>query len=532
LNLVGLIQEVNLKKQSLIQGAFVLTIAAFISKILVLANSIVQARVLGSEGIGLKMMVMPFMGLMVTLTTIGLPVAISRLVAEADAQRDGAKVKKILLVASTVTGSLSIVVVSLAIFCGNVLPTYFLMDQRSYYSFMALIPIIPIMAVSGVLKGYFRGMQTMNPIALSQVIEQAIRIGFTYFLVLRLIPYGIEYAAAGAVLSSVIGEALSLLYLMVVFKLSHQTKLRMPIWKKISRGRDILAELLQTALPTTGNGLIFSVSKAIQPIIITKSLAVAGVSSVMITKDYGMLTGFVMPLLFFPGFINQSLGVTLVPAISEAQAKNNIKLIHRRLHQAICVALSVGVPSTTILYLFAQELMTVIYKSPQAAPFLKFIAPFFLFYYLQTPLQSALVGLGQAKTAMFNNMISKGTTLLLIYPLCANLKLGMYGVILAISIGVILETLLHFFSVNKFIGFYVNPSEIIKIVLAGIFMGFSGKFVFAYLNNSELRLGLAILISIFIYLIILVYIKVIGRGDLLKIPLVGKVLVLLFPIGK
>lgn len=64
----------------------------------------------------------------------------------------------------------------------------------------------------------------------------------------------------------------------------------------------------------------------------------------MITKDYGMLTGFVMPLLFFPGFINQSLGVTLVSAISEANANNNIKLIHRRLNQAICVALSVGVP--------------------------------------------------------------------------------------------------------------------------------------------------------------------------------------------
>jgi len=522
-----------LKKQSLVQGAFVLTLAAFICKLLVLANSIVQARVLGSEGIGLKMMVMPFMGLMITLTTIGLPVAISRLVAEADAQRNGAKIKKIMIVASTVTGCLGIVVVCLAIFCGNVLSSYFLMDQRSYYSFMALIPIIPIMAVSGVLKGYFRGMQTMNPIALAQVIEQVIRIGFTYYLVLRLIPYGIEYAAAGAVLSSAIGEGFSLLYLIVVFKLSHKAKLRMPIWEKILKGRDILAELLQTALPTTGNGLIFSVSKAIQPIIITKSLAVAGVSSVMITKDYGMLTGFVMPLLFFPGFINQSLGVTLVPAISEAKATNNIKLIHRRLHQAICVALMVGVPSTTILYLFAQELMTVIYKSHQAAPYLKFIAPFFLFYYLQTPIQSVLVGMGHAKIAMFNNMISKGITLLLIYPLCANLKLGMYGVILAISLGVIMETLLHFLSVNKLIGFYVNAREIIKIALAGVSMGISARIVFAYLNNTELKLGLAILIailfSILSYLILLIYIKVISRNDLLKIPLVGRVLVLLFP---
>ena len=525
-----------MKKQSLVKGAFVLTIAAFISKILVLANSIVQARVLGSEGIGLKMMVMPFMGLMITLTTIGLPVAISRLVAGAEAQRNGAKIKKILVVSLVTTSILSLVVVSISILSGNIFSSYFLMDERSYYSFMALIPIIPIVAISGVLKGYFRGMQTMNPIAISQVIEQMARIGFTYYLVQRLIPYGIEYAAAGAVASSVIGETFSLVFLMVMFKLSHQIKLRIPnyIWKKALRGKDIFAELLQTALPTTGNGLIFSVSKAIQPIVITKSLAVAGISSVMITKQYGMLTGYVMPLLFFPGFINQSLGVTLVPAISEANANNNPRLIQRRLYQAICVALSVGVPSTILLYLFGNELMTVVYNSPQAAPLLKFIAPFFLFYYLQTPLQSALVGVGQAKVAMLNNMISKGTTLLLIYPLSSSLRLGIYGVILAISIGVILETLLHAFFVFKLIGFYVKLWEMTKIALAGISMGLSGKMAFTYLYNGPLKLGSAMMISllfaILIYLIILVYMKVIRRDDILRIPLVGRIFVLLFPM--
>jgi len=60
-----------MKKQSLVKGAFVLTVAAFISKILVFSNSIVLSRVLGPEGIGLKKMVMPFMGLMMPLTTIG-----------------------------------------------------------------------------------------------------------------------------------------------------------------------------------------------------------------------------------------------------------------------------------------------------------------------------------------------------------------------------------------------------------------------------------------------------------------------------
>lgn len=525
-----------MKKQSLVKGAFVLTVAAFIAKILVFINSIVLSRVLGAEGIGLQKMVMPFMGLMMTLTTIGLPVAISRLVAEADAQRDGAKVKKILIISLTVTVSLSIFVVFFSVIGGKAFSHYFLTDPRSYYSFMAMVPIIPIAAVSSVLKGYFRGRQTMNPIAIAQVLEQLVRVSLTYVLVLWLIPLGIEYAAAGVVFSSVLGETCSLFVFIVLFKNSHR-KFRVPhpSWNQALRGKSVLIELLQTGLPTTGNGFVMSFSRALQPVVITKSLAVAGVSSVLITKQYGMLTGFVMPLLFLPAFINQSLGVTLVPAISEANAQNNLRLINHRLNQAIGAALIVGAPSTILLYLYAQELMTVVYHAPAAAPLLKLIAPFFLLNYLQTPLQSVLVGMGQAKTAMINNIIAKCTAVALIYPLASNPKLGINGVILAISIGVILETSLHYSFVVKLIGFVLDIRTIIKILAAGIVMGYFGRVIFAQFNTFMPKLGVTInmltgiLVSIVVYVVILGFLKVIHQNNIVRIPLIGRMLAVLFP---
>jgi stage V sporulation protein B len=526
-----------MKKQSLVKGAFVLSVAAFITKILIFINSIVLSRVLGPEGIGLQKMVMPFMGLMMTLTTIGLPVAISRLVAEADAQRDGAKVKKILIISLTVTVSLSILVVCISVIGGKAFSHYFLSDSRSYYAFMAMIPIIPIGAVSGVLKGYFRGRQTMNPIAIAQVLEQLVRVGFTYILVLWLIPLGIEYGAAGAVLSSVLGEACSLLVFIVLFKNSLHRKFRIPhpSWNQAFRGKKVLTQLLQTGLPTTGNGFIMSFSRALQPIVITKSLAVAGVSAALITRQYGMLTGFVMPLLFLPGFINQSLGVTLVPAISEANAQNNLRLINRRLNLAIGAALIVGAPSTILLYLYATELMTVVYNAPAAAPLLKFSAPFFLLNYLQTPLQSVLVGMGQAKTAMFNNIIAKCTGVALIYPLASNPKLGINGVILAISIGVILETILHYYFAVKLIGFALDISTVIKIFVAGIAMGNFGRVLFTQFNTLTPKLGvpinmlIGILVSIIIYVTILGFLKVIHKNNIVRIPVIGRMLALLYP---
>lgn len=478
-------------------------------------------------------MVMPFMSLMMTLTTIGLPVAISRLVAEADAQRDRQKIKKILLIALSITVSLSILMVFLSTIGAKIFLPYFLTDQRAYYSFMAMIPVIPIGAVSGVLKGYFRGKQTMNPLAIAQVLEQIVRIWFTYVLVQRLLPLGIEFAAAGAVLSGVLGEAASLLVFIIMFRISQQRKLRLPrpAWSQVTRGKTIVMELLQTGLPTTGNGFGMSISRALQPIVITKSLALAGIGSALIAKQYGMLAGFVMPLLFLPGFINQSLGITLVPAISEANAHGNLLLIKRRLNQAIGVALIIGAPSTVVLYLFSLELMTVIYHAPAAAPMLKLLAPFFVLNYLQSPLQSVLVGMGRAKTAMINNVLARFITIMLIYPLASNPKLGIKGVIIAMGMGVILETLLHHSSLVKLIGFFLNGQTIAKILAAAMAMGYIGRTFFVLLCSPRVHLGVpislvvGIIVSIFVYIFLLNMLKVIRKNDLARIPLLGK----LFP---
>ncbi|MED3692058.1 oligosaccharide flippase family protein [Peribacillus butanolivorans] len=115
----------------------------------------------------------------------------------------------------------------IAIFGAKALSSHFLTDQRAYYSLLAVIPIVPIVAVSSVIKGYFRGKQNMTPIALYQVIEQVVRIWLIFFLVQWLLPYGIEYAATGAVLCGVIGEGFSLLNLFPVFKWSKHKKFKL-----------------------------------------------------------------------------------------------------------------------------------------------------------------------------------------------------------------------------------------------------------------------------------------------------------------
>jgi len=322
--------------QAFMRGTFVLSVAAFINRILGFISGMFVARVLGAEGIGLLMMAHPLVPLVITLTELGLPVAISKLVAEADARGEQAKVRRILHVSLAVTGFLSITLTTLSLLSSEWIASILLSDQRAYYAMLAITPIAPIVAVSAVLKGYFRGKQRMQTIAASDVLEHTVQIACVLAMVHLLMPYGIAYAAAGAMAASVVSEITSLLFLLFSYKLRGEAKLPGETWTRhLKKGRATLTELLRIGLPTTGNGVIHSLYSAFQPLLITTSLGLAGIGTALATKQFGLLAGYAFPLLFMPSFITQSLSTALIPAISEAAANRNSLLMHERMDQAL-----------------------------------------------------------------------------------------------------------------------------------------------------------------------------------------------------
>lgn len=507
----------SLKKQSLLQGVMALTSASLLTKILGFAASVMLARILGAEGIGLQMMVMPLMGLLMTLTTLGLPTAVAKAVAEADATSDTSRIKRVLILSLTVSTGIGILLVIITLNWAHIFAEHFLADQRSYYSLLALVPVIPILAISGIVKGYFRGKQNMNPLAVSQVLEQIVRMTFLYVLVQWLIPYGVEYAAAGAILAGVVGEAVSLIYLIVMFNRSTNYKYHPNhLVRHLRDTKDDALDLFHTGLPQTGSGFFRSILRVIQPVLITRSLAMAGVAVDVITEQYGMLTGFVFPLLFMPGFLNYSLGLTLVPAISEAHSRRNRKLIHHRVYQSIRMSLLVGVPSTAILFTFSDQLLSIIYQAPEAGFLLSITAPFFLFQYFHSPLQATLVGLGAATPTMVNNIVAKCVGLALIFPLAVTLELKIVGVALAFGVSVILETILHISSLTKRVGFPFDLKEMALIFFCGILVSVASDSVYHYVSLSYQ--GIVIPTVVAILLGILLYLSLITSALGINVP--------------
>ncbi|WP_026585339.1 stage V sporulation protein B [Bacillus sp. J33] len=511
-----------------LKGTIILLAAGLVTRVLGFINRIVIARFIGEEGVGLYMMAFPTMILVVTITQLGLPVAISKNVAEAEARGDTAKIKKILVVSLATTISLSVIFTPALILLAPFLSETLFTDKRTLWPLMAIAPIVPIIAISSVIRGYFQGRQNMKPAAYSQVIEQIIRISLIAVLTKAFLPFGIEYAAAGAMLAAIIGELASLIYLLTTFKLKKKFRVRKQFFKYVQSGKSTFNELMTVALPTTGSRMIGSVAWFFEPIVVSQSLALAGVAAITATKQYGALTGFAMPLLMLPSFITYSLSTSLVPAISEANSQNNMGLIEYRLQQALRFAFITGGLAVVILYVLSDQLMEVMYGSSSGSHFIKLMAPFFLFYYYQGPLQATLQALNLARAAMINSLIGAIVKTAVIFLLASQPAFGINGVAMGILVGTVLVTMLHFATVLKTISFTFYVRDYVKTFIA---MGLSGGMGFWLLNNllpqninTAIRVIFISSVIFALYFLLLLLFGLIKKNELIRIPFVGKLL--------
>ncbi|OEH55541.1 stage V sporulation protein B [Oceanobacillus sp. E9] len=512
-------------KQSFLQGAIILIVAGMITRFMGFINRIVVARLMGEEGVGLYMMALPTLFLVMTLTQFGLPVAISKRVAEADAQNDQQKIKKIVVVSLAITLSASIVFTAILILIAPLVASTLLTDERVMVPLIVISPIIPIAAVSAVLRGYFQGKQNMTPQSVAQVIEQIVRIICVALFIQLLLPYGVEYAAAGAMFSVILGEFISLLYMVRKFKRKRTIKVRNNFFKVLADGKQTAKDLFSISIPTLGSRMIGSFSNFLDPILVVQSLALAGVTATVATKQYGELTGYAMPLLFLPTFITSSLSIALVPSIAEAEANKQIKMIHNRIHQSIRISFASGAISTVVLTIFATEILTYMYGSSSASKFLLLMAPFFLFLYIQAPLQSALQALDLARPAMWNSLIGMGMKFLIMILFASNPSFGILGAAMAICVSVVIVTLLHLAVLKKNINYMIPFIDFVKmIVLVGLTfgIGYSLKQIMPNLDGQIIIFGALLIVLLLIYILLLFILKFITKQELQQIPLFRK----------
>lgn len=502
----------------------ILLAAGIINRILGFIPRIALPRIIGAEGVGLYQLGYPFMSVLVTIVTGGIPLAVAKWVAEARSIGDIHGERKIFRTAMTLAIVLSTLLAGLAALAAPWVTTRVLTDPRVYTIFMWMLPVLPITAVSAVFRGYFQGCHNMMPTAVSTVAETVVRIAFVLLLSAALLPYGLEWAAAGAMMGVVAGEAFGLVVLLVQYVRSRQAG-RAPEGAVAGGPFPALHRLLGLAVPVTGSRLVGSLSYLFESIFTARSLAAAGIATGIATAQYGALQGMIMPVALLPTALTYSLAVSLVPSLSEAAAGRDRALIHKRLHQSTRIALVAGAPFAVAMYLFAEPICRLLYDHAEIAPMLRMLAPAALFIYLQAPLQAALQSLDKPGVALTNTFIGAAVKLTLIVWLASRPDLGIYGALIAIIVNIVLVTALHGIGVARAIGFTMKLPDFVKVGSAMTVMGAASLFVMKrWLLPAEwMNLLLALAAGTVVYLLLMVLMRMIDRHDVVRIPFIGRI---------
>lgn len=422
-------------KEKFINSVIILLIGGLLTKLLGMFIKIMMSRLIGTEGLGLYMMVLPTFSLFIGIGQFGLPTALSKLVAEK--RKNNIKLFFSILPISLFINLLLIITI---IVIAPVLANNLLHDPRCYLPILAIAVVIPFTSLSSICRSYFFGKEKMVPHVVSNLLEDIVRlilmiVGIPFFL-----PKGLEYAVCYIILSNVISEGASILVLFLFLPKKIQLKKEDLIPKK-----DYMKESLSIGIPNTTGRLLGSIGYFLEPILLTTTLLALGYSSKFITTEYGILSGYVMPLLLLPSFFTMAISQALLPLVSREYTRGNYTFVTRKIKQAILYSLAIGIPVTIFFVIFPEFPLKLIYHTNEGISYMRFLAPVCLFQYIQSPLSSCLDAMGKSRDAMVATTI--GVVIRSIFlVLLSLLNIGLWGLIIAISLNVFAVT---FYSLKK-----------------------------------------------------------------------------------
>ena len=425
-------------KNNFIKSTIILIIGGFITKILGMFIKIVLTRTISTTGIGIYSLILPTFNLFITLCSLGLPVAISKLISEKNK-----KSKQIVLTPIPFILTFNIILIIILLFISPYLSQNLLNNKTTYYPLIAIGFTLPFISISSIIKGYFFGKEQMFPTTISNIIEQLTRLFLTTTIIKKLMKYSLTYAITGVVLINIISEGISILVLLLF--LPNKKNI---LVKDYTYNKKLMKDLLNISLPTTGSRLIGSISYFLEPIILTYALTKSGYTNTFITTQYGIINGYVYPLLLLPSFFTIAISNARLPVVSNSYSKKNYNYTKYKIKQAITISLIIGIPCTLLFMTIPQVFLKLIYNTTEGLEYIKIIAPIFLIYYIQSPLTASMQAMGKAKEAMFGTLIGSiiRTITLFILSLC---KIGIWGLIISSIINILYITIQHLYHVLK-----------------------------------------------------------------------------------
>ena len=446
-----------------------------------------------------------------SISSSGFSTTISKLVAEENSKREYGNIKRVLSICIFISGLIACFLSFIVFVFSEYIAINIFKNEYTLLSLHIMCISFPFMAIGSCIRGYFLGMQDTIVPAISQVLEQVARMITIYLLASIFIPMGLSYACAVGVIGMCIGEIFSFLYVVMIYN-TKINKTKKPNISLIKYTSIILA----MAIPLTANRVLGSFLSTIENILIPQKLMEYGYNGTQAMSLYGQLSGMAMPLVMFPSSLLTALAIAIVPAISEALAKNNITTIRQTVSKAFMITSLIGIGTAGVFIFFSNQLGITIYSQKDIGWQLLYIGFLCPFLYFHVIFSGVLNGLGEQLLIFKNSIISSIINISFIYFLIP--VYGLYAFIVGWFLSLLVINIICVLKLKAKTNFSINIiNSIFKPILCILSSGIISKYCYKFLilnYNNIISLILALAILALIYILLLFLLGCLNKKDI------------------
>ncbi|MBK5239741.1 polysaccharide biosynthesis protein [Clostridium sp.] len=488
-----------MKKQSLIKGTIMLGMAGLFARFLGLFFRIPIQALIKDQGMGYYQMSYPLYMTFVAVAS-GVPIAMSKFIAEMSAKNDEEGARQVLRQTLFFMVTLASAVTMLMILFARPIISILKWDPKSYYSFLVISTAPIFVSIMCTFRGYFQGLQNVRPTAISQIVEQIGRVFAGVLFAYLLYPMGIEYAAAGAALGTLVGGAMGSIYLYLTYM---RTKKWLPV-RRVSKRKHILAELGKAALPISMGAAVGTIMSLIDSVLVPQQLLKAGFTQLQSAVMYGQLTGKVFTLMNVPLALSVALCASLVPIIAEAFYLGRRGELVKRVDMAIKLSNVISLPSFLGMFFMAYPIMHLVFMKDAAGyEILQYISISIPFIILTQTSTAILQSIGNYMKPVYNLGIGCIVKIIITYVLVSMASVNIYGAVIGSILGYVTSCSLNMNELKKNLNLKADiVGAFVKPAFASIIMIIAVVFSNASVYNYTMSIGLSCVISIIIGIIV------------------------------
>ena len=517
------------KGQNYMHGAAILTIGVIIMKILGFFYKIPLGNILGDEGYSMFMGAYSIYFIFFTLATAGLPVALSRLVAEADANGRARQEEKTFRVAWVTFTALGLLFASVMFFFPNWLAAVYLENPDAGPSIRAMAPAILLVCMVSAYRGYCQGNGNMLPTTVDEVLEVLFKVIAGLILAVLVLrayrgsPMALPMGSAGAIFGVSIGSAVSLTY-MVVYKHRHYSS------DTVDSAWKIVRSIFSIGVPIALGACIMALLNSVDSKLCMNRLQSAAGFSYREAKVLYGVYGKAQTLFNLPAAFITPLTISIVPAISGALARRDRGTAATVSEDSMRISAVVSIPMGVGLSVLADPIMKVLYPgSHLAGPGLLRVMGIASFFVCIVLMENAILQASGREKLTMVTLISGGVVKIIInWFLVAQRPINIYGAPIGTLVSYCSMALLNYLFMCRTLD---HRPRLLRIftgpLLSSALMGASAWAVYGLCGRVLTRLGrfgmllamaVAIAAAVAVYLVAVIVSKSVTKEDMKLIP--------------